>query len=359
VLLVACGGSDGDPYGRTLGPEPATCASSWKRIYAPDQMRFDGVPQALAWHDGRVYYGAPFQHEIAIVSEDGTTRVDGSGIPITFHPLWFDGDRVSYITAASVPGTPQAFDHWELRTLPATGGALLGTTAFAFSNKQPDLLVYFDVTPDAIFAAREVLPNGVGISRFDRVTGAEQAFPDVTLPDTLYIPTGRLQVVGDWVFAAQRSHPFAVPITGGAPVFAQPAPGNQFGPAGVSRSGEILWNGSRSNGTKTDHFVAIGQVGSADPPRELDADLPRDAIVALAWDDGAGGWWLAGYETLADGAIHVMVWRMDAAGKARLAACDPEAGRAVELGAVSPAGVFLAVSFQRIDFYTEIAFVRP
>lgn len=133
--------------------------------------------------------------------------------------------------------------------------------------------------------------------------------------------------------------------------------GSLFGPIGVSSiTGQVLWAGVKGKEGEQ-ATIGVSQIGSAETPREIRTDLPKRFVAQAAWDDGQGGWFVSGSERLADGAWHTTIWSLNALGRARRLACDPEVGRYVVLGDVSPSGVFIAASAQQLDYYTEIAFV--
>ncbi|MCG5054686.1 MAG: hypothetical protein KA712_17125 [Myxococcales bacterium] len=356
LASVTCGGgSDDGPYGKKVAVEPAVCAGGWQSVQVLPQSGVASIYE-MAWLSDHLHYFRPntvfpFGTTLVTIASDRTI----TSVPaIDGYPFTNDGQKLATFRGLD-DGTRQLWtksvdaQDWTLETT----FAFAGVTASAYPFQTL-------LTAEAIYAGVPT-EDAYLISRFDRATGAEQRLAAVRFPgfgpdgvSTDYF--GRVALWTDWLFfdgASGSGTTFSLPLTGGEPVFMLRASGNSFGPLAMSSSGQVLFQVRDSERTS---FLAVAPVGTPGPPVRWGTDLPRELFTTAAFDDGKGGWVLTGIERLADGAEHTTVFTVDAAGRSRRIACDPEVGRSASKGVLSPQGLYLA-PLQLDPIHNETVFV--
>jgi hypothetical protein len=330
-------------------PDPRICSPNWDVVFSAGQdfLPADTASRPMKIAGDRVYVSVFGFHS---PSDDGLLSFPVGGGEVTHvqsadtSPYWIEGDRLLYVN---------------LRTLysqPLTGGE---PQALFTVGRAEDEARWFrgpwTLDPDFLYWLTD---DFVQVKIWHRARAGGEDRELATLPDFSQLEDGiisDIEVVGDQLYLLGANGLWTLPKNGGPVQKVEAvAPNDEW--LGIASDGTTLWQRTVSR-TLQDVYDVYSLSAQDGRTTSVWSGTSAEIFPTQAWDDGAGGWYVAGLERGTDGGTHLTVSSLDADGTLTRLACDPVVGSRTSHGAATRDGLHLLVTFDNNSTYWEIASV--
>jgi len=313
TLAASCGDQAVPPL-----QSAETCAGAWQplsaRYFGDERGDFSFAPWAIAYANGLIYYDtSTTAAEIVALPVAGGSPSPVVPFQLAVTGLWAEGDHLLFANGS------------KFYSVPLTGG----TPSLLFDalggQQIPDESLVQDVSPTHFYwNALDMSADGqsgMSVWRAARTGGNPVKLGFV--PDNVVLPgVGGMALASDAVlFAGDLGFSAVVPFDGGA--VRALAPGGDYY-CGVDSSG-AYWASVVGDPTE-ERFTIVFSPADGGARRTFWAYPPRHTLPFRIWQTGDGSWLVIALQRFSDGLTHTSFWELDAAGNARLLACDPGGG---------------------------------